>query len=94
MHPALLPSFPGLHAQRQALRYGVKISGCTVHLADEGVDTGPILLQRAVDVLDGDTEETLSARILEQEHQIYWRAIAMVLDRMNAETNKSKLSAK
>ena len=82
MHPALLPSFPGLHAQRQALQYGVKVSGCTVHLADEGVDTGPILLQRAVDVLEGDTEETLSARILVQEHQIYWRAIALVLDKM------------
>jgi phosphoribosylglycinamide formyltransferase-1 len=86
MHPALLPSFPGLHAQRQALQYGVKISGCTVHLADEGVDTGPILLQRAVEVLEGDTEESLSARILGQEHQIYWRAIAMVLDKMNSGT--------
>ena len=64
------------------LQYGVKVSGCTVHLADEGVDTGPILLQRAVEVLEGDTEETLSARILEQEHQIYWRAIALVLDKM------------
>lgn len=89
MHPALLPSFPGLHAQRQALQYGVKVSGCTVHLADEGVDTGPILLQRAVDVLEGDTEETLSARILEQEHQIYWRAIALVLDKMKEKTKKS-----
>jgi phosphoribosylglycinamide formyltransferase-1 len=89
MHPALLPSFPGLHAQRQALQYGVKVSGCTVHLADEGVDTGPILLQRAVDVLECDTEETLSARILEQEHQIYWRAIALVLDKMKAQTKKS-----
>ncbi len=82
IHPALLPSFPGLHAQRQALQHGVKISGCTVHIADEGVDTGPILLQRAVEVLEGDTEETLSARILEQEHQAYWRAIALMLDRM------------
>jgi phosphoribosylglycinamide formyltransferase-1 len=82
IHPALLPSFPGLHAQRQALQHGVKVSGCTVHLADEGVDTGPILLQRAVEVLEDDTEETLSARILEQEHQLYWRAIALVLDRM------------
>jgi phosphoribosylglycinamide formyltransferase-1 len=82
IHPALLPSFPGLHAQRQALQHGVKVSGCTVHIADEGVDTGPILLQRAVDVLEGDTEESLSARILEQEHQIYWRAIALLLDRM------------
>jgi phosphoribosylglycinamide formyltransferase-1 len=81
IHPALLPSFPGLHAQRQALQYGVKVSGCTVHIADEGVDTGPIVMQRAVEVLDGDTEETLSARILEQEHQIYWRAIARVLEK-------------
>jgi phosphoribosylglycinamide formyltransferase 1 len=80
IHPALLPSFPGLHAQRQALQYGVKVSGCTVHIADEGVDTGPILLQRAVDVLERDTEESLSARILEQEHQIYWRAIALRLN--------------
>jgi len=84
IHPALLPSFPGLHAQKQALEYGVKISGCTVHLADEGVDTGPILLQRAVEVLEGDTEETLSARILEQEHQIYWRAIALMLAKVNS----------
>jgi phosphoribosylglycinamide formyltransferase 1 len=82
IHPALLPSFPGLHAQRQALQYGVKISGCTVHVADEGVDTGPILLQRAVDVLDGDTEESLSSRILEQEHQIYWRAISLMLNKI------------
>jgi phosphoribosylglycinamide formyltransferase 1 len=82
IHPALLPSFPGLHAQRQALQYGVKVSGCTVHIADEGVDTGPIILQRAVDVLEGDTEESLSARILEQEHQIYWRAIALMLNRI------------
>ena len=94
MHPALLPSFPGLHAQRQALQYGVKVSGCTVHLADEGVDTGPILLQRAVDVLEGDTEETLSARILEQEHQIYWRAIALVLDKMKEKAKKSDLFEK
>ena len=94
MHPALLPSFPGLHAQRQALQYGVKVSGCTVHLADKGVDTGPILLQRAVDVLEGDTEETLSARILEQEHQIYWRAIALMLDKMKEKTKKSDFSEK
>lgn len=82
IHPSLLPAFPGLHAQRQALDYGVKISGCTVHIADEGVDTGPILLQRAVEVRDGDSEETLAARILEQEHQIYWRAIALMLERV------------
>lgn len=84
IHPALLPSFPGLHAQRQALEHGVKISGCTVHIADEGVDTGPILMQRAVEVQDGDTEESLSARILKQEHQLYWRAIALMLDRINS----------
>lgn len=89
IHPALLPSFPGLHAQRQALQYGVKIAGCTVHIADEGVDTGPIILQRTVEVLDGDTEETLSARILEQEHQAYWRAIALMLERINSPVKKS-----
>ena len=83
IHPALLPSFPGLHAQQQALQYGVKIAGCTVHIADEGVDTGPILLQRAVEVQEGDTEDSLSARILEQEHQIYWRAIALMLNKIN-----------
>jgi len=87
IHPALLPSFPGLHAQRQALQHAVKVSGCTVHLADEGVDTGPILLQRAVEVLDNDTEETLSERILEQEHQIYWRAIALMLNKINSAGN-------
>jgi phosphoribosylglycinamide formyltransferase-1 len=70
IHPALLPSFPGVHAQRQALEYGVKLSGCTVHLIDEGVDTGPIIAQRAVVVQDDDTEETLSARILQQEHKL------------------------
>ncbi len=83
IHPALLPSFPGLHGQRQALEYGVRVSGCTVHIVDDGVDTGPILLQRAVDVLKGDTEESLSARILREEHQLYWRAIKLALDRMN-----------
>jgi phosphoribosylglycinamide formyltransferase 1 len=91
VHPALLPSFPGLHAQRQALEHGVKISGCTVHIADEGVDTGPILLQRAVDVVEGDTEETLSARILVQEHQIYWRAIAQILAKMEKTAQKSSV---
>jgi len=82
IHPALLPSFPGLHAQRQALQYGVKVSGCTVHLADEGVDTGPIIMQRTVEVLEGDDEDSLSARILEQEHQAYWRSLALVLDKL------------
>ncbi len=84
IHPALLPAFPGLHAQKQALEYGVKVSGCTVHIVDEGVDTGPILLQRAVNVRTGDSEDTLSARILEQEHQLYWRGIKLVLDRMTS----------
>lgn len=68
IHPALLPSFPGLDAQGQALNYGVKFSGCTVHFVDEGTDSGPIILQKVVPVLDDDTEETLAARILEQEH--------------------------
>jgi phosphoribosylglycinamide formyltransferase 1 len=85
IHPALLPSFPGLHAQRQALEYGVRVSGCTVHFVDEGVDTGPIILQKAVEVIAGDNEESLSARILEQEHQLYWRAIALVLERQKTE---------
>ena len=77
IHPSLLPSFPGLHAQRQALQYGVKISGATVHFVDDGVDSGPIILQAAVPVNDGDTEESLATRILEQEHQIYPRAIQL-----------------
>lgn len=78
IHPSLLPSFPGLDAQRQALEYGVKITGCTVHFVDEGVDTGPVIAQSAVPVLPGDTVETLSARILEQEHIIYPRAVTMI----------------
>lgn len=77
IHPALLPAFPGLHAQRQALGHGVKISGATVHFVDEGVDTGPIICQAAVPVREDDTEETLSTRILEQEHQLYPRAIRL-----------------
>ena len=80
IHPSLLPSFPGLHAQQQALQHGVKISGCTVHLADEGMDTGPIIMQRAVPVLDDDDEDSLSARILEQEHDVYWRAVAKIIE--------------
>jgi phosphoribosylglycinamide formyltransferase-1 len=79
IHPSLLPSFPGLDAQRQALAHGVKVSGCTVHFVDETLDGGPIIAQRAVAVLDGDTEETLSARILEQEHKLYPEAVALVL---------------
>lgn len=69
IHPSLLPAFPGLHAQRQALEYGVKVAGCTVHFVDSGMDSGPVILQRAVEARADDTEETLSARILEQEHQ-------------------------
>jgi phosphoribosylglycinamide formyltransferase-1 len=78
VHPALLPSFPGLDAQKQALEYGVKITGCTVHFVDEGMDTGPVIIQSAVPVLPGDTVESLSARILEQEHIIYPKAVGMI----------------
>jgi phosphoribosylglycinamide formyltransferase-1 len=77
IHPALLPSFPGLHAQKQAVDYGVKVSGCTVHFVDDGVDSGPVILQRTVPVMEGDTGETLSARILEQEHQAYPEAVRL-----------------
>lgn len=77
IHPAILPSFPGLHAQRQALDYGAKFSGCTVHFVDDGVDTGPIVLQAIVRVKDGDTEETLSKRILAKEHKAYPQAVRL-----------------
>jgi len=77
IHPALLPAFPGLHAQKQALDYGVKVSGCTVHFVDEGMDSGPVILQKAVPVVEGDNEECLSARILEQEHELYPEAIRL-----------------
>ena len=77
IHPSLLPAYPGLHAARKALQAGARVSGCTVHIVDEGTDTGPIVLQAAVPVLDGDTEETLAARILVQEHRCYPRAIAL-----------------
>jgi phosphoribosylglycinamide formyltransferase-1 len=77
VHPALLPAFPGLHAQRAALAYGVKLAGATVHFVDEGVDTGPIVLQAAVPVLEGDTEEMLAARILVAEHRLYPEAIRL-----------------
>ncbi|PKN06218.1 MAG: phosphoribosylglycinamide formyltransferase [Deltaproteobacteria bacterium HGW-Deltaproteobacteria-7] len=80
IHPALLPSFPGLHGQRQAWEYGVKFSGCTVHFVDEGMDTGPIIIQRVVPVQDDDTEETLAARILTEEHKIYPQAIQLYAD--------------
>jgi len=77
IHPAILPSFPGLHGQKQALEYGVKISGCTVHFVDEGMDTGPIIMQAAVPVSHDDTEDTLSERILKLEHRIYPEAIRL-----------------
>ena len=79
IHPSLLPSFPGLDAQHQALAHGVKITGCTVHFVDANLDAGPIVIQASVPVLDLDTEETLSARILEQEHRIYTEAIGLVI---------------
>ena len=79
IHPSLLPAFPGLDAQRQALEHGVKVSGCTVHFVDETLDGGPIIAQRAVPVLDVDTVDSLSARILEQEHRLYPEAVALVL---------------
>ncbi len=79
IHPALLPSFPGLDAQHQAIEHGVKVSGCTVHFVDENLDAGPILVQTAVPVLNDDNADTLSARILEQEHRIYSEAINIVL---------------
>ncbi len=78
IHPSLLPAFPGLHPQRQALEHGAKISGCTVHFVDTDVDTGPIILQSAVPVLDDDDEASLSARILEKEHELYPEAIRLI----------------
>lgn len=94
IHPSLLPAFVGLHAQRQAVDYGVKVSGCTVHLVDEELDHGPILLQRAVPVEEGDTEESLSARILEQEHQLYPEAIQLILDgKVTIEGRRARVTA-
>lgn len=75
IHPSLLPSFPGVRGQRQALEYGTKVAGCTVHIVEEGMDEGPIVIQAVVPVLDGDDEESLAARILEQEHRIYPQAV-------------------
>ncbi len=86
IHPGLLPSFPGLHAQRQALAYGARFAGCTVHFVDEGTDTGPVIVQAVVPVLEGDTEEALSARILAEEHRIYARAVRwFAQDRLSLE---------
>ena len=80
IHPSLLPSFGGAHAHRDVLAYGVKVSGCTIHFVDEGMDSGPIILQTAVPVLDDDTEDTLAARVLQEEHILYPRAIALYVD--------------
>jgi phosphoribosylglycinamide formyltransferase-1 len=80
IHPSLLPAFPALEAQEQAFAYGVKVSGCTVHLVDEELDHGPIILQKVVPVLDTDDEHTLAARILEQEHIAYSEAINIILE--------------
>ncbi|MDP6367296.1 MAG: phosphoribosylglycinamide formyltransferase [Nitrospinota bacterium] len=93
IHPSLLPSFPGLHGQRKALRAGVRVTGCTVHFIDEGVDTGPIILQAAVPVLPEDTEETLSARILWFEHRIYPLAVRLIAGgRVHREGTRVRLS--
>jgi len=93
IHPSLLPAFPGLDAQYQALEHGVKITGCTVHFVDEHLDSGPILLQAAVPVLDDDTVESLSARILKEEHRIYSEAIRIVLSgAYTLENRKCRLS--
>ena len=80
IHPSLLPSFGGAHAHRDVLAYGVKVSGCTIHFVDEGMDSGPIILQTAVPVLDDDDEDALAARVLEQEHKLYPRAISLFLN--------------
>ncbi len=80
IHPALLPAFPGVHAQKQALDYGVRVTGCTVHFVDEGTDTGPIIAQAAVPVLDGDDEAALTARILAEEHRLYPAAIRAIAE--------------
>jgi phosphoribosylglycinamide formyltransferase-1 len=80
IHPALLPSFKGLHAQRQAVEYGVRYSGCTIHLVDEGMDTGPIIMQKVVPVYPEDDEESLTQRILAEEHDTYWRALQLIAE--------------
>ena len=92
IHPSLLPAFPGLHAQSQALEYGVKVSGCTVHLVEEGVDSGPVVFQAAVPVLDHDTLETLTRRILEKEHQVYPQVLKWISEgRLKVEGRKVTL---
>ena len=94
IHPSLLPAFPGLNAQKQAINHGVKFSGCTVHFVDSGVDSGPIILQAVVPVYDNDDEKSLSKRILEQEHYLYPKAIKMIQEkkiRLNGRTVTSKI---
>jgi phosphoribosylglycinamide formyltransferase-1 len=92
IHPALLPSFPGLHAQKQAVDYGVKVSGCTVHFVDDGVDSGPVILQKTIPVMDGDTEDTLAARILEKEHEAYPEAVKLFAQgRLKVEGRKVRI---
>jgi len=81
IHPALLPAFPGLHAQKQAVKYGAKYSGCTVHFVDEGIDTGPVILQLVVPIKDNDTEDTLSKRILAKEHEAYPEAVRLFAEK-------------
>lgn len=94
IHPAILPSFAGINAQKQAIDYGVKFSGCTVHFVDEGVDTGPIILQSVVPVYDDDTEESLRERILKEEHRIYPMAIKLIAEgRISIEGRRVKTSA-
>jgi len=92
IHPALLPSFPGLHAQEQAFDYGVKVTGCTVHFVNKGIDTGPIILQRCVSVLEDDTPDSLADRILEKEHQIYPEAVKLFIeDRLTIDGRQVKI---
>ena len=92
IHPSLLPSFGGAHAHRDVLAYGVKVSGCTIHFVDEGMDSGPIILQTAVPVLDGDDEDTLAARVLEQEHKLYPKAVELFLKgRLKIEGRKVRI---
>lgn len=93
IHPSLLPSFPGLHAQAQALEYGVKQAGCTVHFVDGGMDTGPIILQKSVEVLDDDNEDSLSERILKEEHKLYSEAVNLFCNnRLMVEGRRVKIN--
>lgn len=94
IHPALLPAFPGLNAQKQAVEYGVKVSGCTVHFIDDGVDTGPIIIQAIVEVKEDDTLETLAERILKQEHRIYPEAVRLFAEgKLSIEGRKVRVRA-